>query len=104
MPNGSFAMLTITKSSCPLIAARTSALVQYATAFEIGTAVPASLQPVESCTSSTAIIRLSLHHWMSCEICGPVERVYCAPVPSTMRTVFAPVAAMFTRSCWVCAG
>src|SRR5688572_1602282 len=101
LPNGSFAMFTMTKFSWPLIAARMSALVQYVTAFEMFTAVDCSLQPVESCTSSTAIIRRSLHHWMSWLTCVPLTRGHWPPVDNTMRTEFAPVAAMAARSCCV---
>ena len=101
LPKGSFAMLMITKFSWPLMAARMSELVQYAVALEIGTAVACSLQPVESCTSSTAIMRRSLHHWMICATCVPFTRAHWPPVESTTRTVFAPVAAIAARSCCV---
>src|SRR5215467_3088600 len=95
-------MLMMTKFSWPLIAARMSELVQYAVAFEIGTAAP-SAHPVESCTSSTAIILLSLHHWMICDTCVPLLRAHWPPVASTTRTTFEPVAAMFAKSCWTTA-
>src|SRR5688572_5569623 len=94
-------MLMITKFSWPLIAARTSELVQYCTALLMFTAVDCSLQPVESCTSSTAISAKSLHHWITCATCGPFTRAHWPPVESTTRTELAPVAAMAARSCCV---
>src|ERR1041384_3656923 len=62
-----------------------------------------SLQPVESCTSSTEIILLVLAHSMTEVTSAPGMRAHCPPVESTYLTVLALVAAMLAMSCWTVA-
>jgi hypothetical protein len=46
-------------------------------------------------------MRLSFAHWITWLTCAPGTRAHCPPVDSTIRTVFAPVADIAAKSCWV---